>query len=170
MVFGIEDTVRHLFALEHAAQQLGRLDASGAHQHGLAAAVGFLDFGDDSVVLLAPGLVDAVVGILAQDAAVRRDNDHAQLVDVVELVGLGFGGAGHAGQLLVQAEVILDGDRGERLRRAVDLDAFLGRDGLVQAVTPTPSRHFAAGALVHDDDFIFFHDVFYVAFVQAVGT
>ena len=57
-----------------------------------------------------------------------------ELVDLLELGRFRFGRTGHAGQLLVHAEVVLEGDGGERLILALDLDAFLGFDGLVQTV------------------------------------
>ena len=38
-----------------------------------------------------------------------------ELVDLQELFRFGFGRTGHAGELLVHAEVVLEGDRGERL-------------------------------------------------------
>ena len=75
---------------------------------------------------------------------IRRDDGDVELVDVVEFVRLGFRRAGHAGELLVKPEIILDRDRGERLRFAIDLHAFLGFDRLVQAVAPAPARHLAA--------------------------
>ena len=82
-----------------------------------------------------------------------------QLVDVVELVRLRLGGAGHAGELVVEAEIILNRDRRERLRFAIDLHAFLRFDRLVQAVAPAAARHFAAGVFIDDDDFVFLDDV-----------
>ncbi len=85
-----------------------------------------------------------------------------------ELLGLGFRGAGHAGELLVHAEIILEGDGGESLILALDLDAFLGFHGLMQAVRPAAARHLAAGELVDDDDFAVFHDVIDVALVERV--
>ena len=42
--------------------------------------------------------------------------------------------------LPVHAEVVLEGDRGERLVLALDLDAFLRLDGLVQSVAPAAAR------------------------------
>ena len=83
--------------------------------------------------------------------------------------GLGFRRAGHAGQLLVEAEVVLDGDGGQGLRLALDLDAFLGLDGLVQAVAPAAAGHQAAGVLVDDDDLVVLDDVLDVLLVEAVG-
>ncbi len=48
-------------------------------------------------------------------------------------------------ELLVEAEVVLNRDRGERLGLAVDLHAFLGFHGLVQAIAPAAAGHFTAG-------------------------
>ena len=54
------------------------------------------DLVDDRVELLALGLVDEVLVVGADDRLVRRDRDDVELVDLVELCGLGVGGAGHA--------------------------------------------------------------------------
>ena len=90
-------------------------------------------------------------------------------VDLLELRGFRIGRTGHAGQLLVHAEVVLEGDGGQRLVLALDLDAFFGFDGLVQSVRPAPARHQAAGELVDDDDFVVFHHVVFVALEEHVG-
>ena len=47
--------------------------------------------------------------------------------------------------------------------------AFLGLDGLVQAVAPLAARHQAAGELVDDDHLAVLHDVVHVALVEVVG-
>ncbi len=102
------------------------------------------DFVDDRVVFFAARFVDAIVGIRPDTGPIRRDNGDIELVDVVELVRLGLGRAGHARQLMIKAKVILDRDRRERLRFAIDLHAFLRLDRLVQTVAPAPARHFPA--------------------------
>ena len=61
-------------------------------------------------------------------------DDDFELVDLVELLRFGFRRSGHAGELLVHAEVVLERDRGQRLVLLLDLHAFLRFDGLVQAV------------------------------------
>ena len=94
--------------------------------------------------------------------------DDVELVDLLELDRLGVGGARHAGELLVHAEVVLERDRRERLVLALDLDAFLRLDRLVQAVGPAPARHQAAGELVDDDDLAVLHDVVDVALEERV--
>ena len=135
----------------------------------MAFGVGFLDFLNDGVEFLAAGFEDLVVFVHAGIRAVRRDGQHVELVDVVELGRLGFGGAGHAGELFVKPEIVLNRDRGEGLGFLFDLDAFLGFDRLVEAIGPTPAGHFAAGVFIDDDDFAFLDDVLDVLFVNAVG-
>ena len=99
---------------------------------------------------------------------VRRDDDRLEAVDLLELVRFGVRRAGHAGELPVHAEVVLERDRRERLVLVLDLDAFLRFDRLVQAVGPAPARHQAAGELVDDDDLAVLHDVVLVAVEQRV--
>ena len=77
---------------------------------------------------------------------------------------------GHAGELVIEPEVILNRDRGERLRLAIDLHAFLRFDRLVQAITPASARHFAAGVFVDDDDFVFLDDVGDVLLEQTISA
>ena len=99
---------------------------------------------------------------------VRRDLRDLELVDLVELLRLGRGGPGHARELGVHAEVVLDRDRRERTGLALDLEAFLRLDRLVQAVRPAAAGHEAAGELVDDDDLAVLDDVLLVAAVHRV--
>jgi hypothetical protein len=112
-----------------------------------------------AMVALGRGAVDLVVLVLADHRAVGRDDHGFQAVDALEFEGFGVRGAGHARQLLVHAEVVLEGDRGERLVFLLDRHAFLGLHRLVQAVRPAPPAHQAAGEFVDDDDFIVLHHV-----------
>ena len=92
-------------------------------------------------VALLAGLVDEVELVLAHRRPVRRNHHGLEAVDLLELVRLGVGRAGHARQLGVHAEVVLESDRGQRLVLGLDLHAFLGFDGLVQAVAPAAAGH-----------------------------
>ncbi len=65
---------------------------------------------------------------------VGRNLDDVQLIDGAELLFLGQGGTGHAGELAVQTEVVLEGDGRQRLALVLDGDAFLGLDGLMQTI------------------------------------
>ena len=101
---------------------------------------------------------------------VGRDLDHLEPVDLAELGGFGQRRAGHAGQLGIHAEQVLEGDRGQRLVLALDLDLLLGLERLVQALGVAPARHHAAGELVDDDDLAVLDDVVDVAREQLVGA
>ncbi len=72
-------------------------------------------------------------------------------------------------ELLVEAEVVLEGDGGKGLVFLADVDAFLGFDGLMETVGPAAAGHEAAGELVDDDDFAVLDDVLDVALVEGVG-
>ena len=61
--------------------------------------------------------------------------------------------SGHAGELGVHPEVVLERHRGERLILLLDADALLRLDSLMQAVRPAPTGHKAPRELVDDDDF-----------------
>ena len=154
--------------VEHRRQLLGLLDRDGADEHRPALRVLVDDLGDDRVPLLRLGPVDEIGVLDAAQRPVRRDDDDVELVDLGELFGLGVGRAGHAGELLVLAEVVLEGDGRERLVLALDLDLLLGLDRLVQAVAPAAARHQAAGELVDDDDLAVLHHVVDVALEERV--
>ena len=172
-VFGLQ-RARGFDLVLIAAQEIGQLlrpfDRHGADQDGLTGQMALGDLARDRLVLLGVGAIDLVVVVLALDRPVGRHLQYVHLVDVAELLRLGRGGAGHARQLLVQAEVVLDGDRGQGLVLGLDLDAFLGLDGLMQAFGQAAPRHHAAGELVDQDDLFALDDVVLVALVQGVGA
>ena len=88
------------------------------------------------------------------EMAVGGDGDHVELVDLPELVGLGHGRAGHAADLVVELEEVLQGDGGQGLVLFLDPHPFLGLHGLVQAVAPIAAGHAPAGELVDDDHLV----------------
>ncbi len=122
------------------------------------------------------GAVDEIGILDARQLPVRRNDVHVELVDAAELFRLGVRRAGHAGELLVLAEVVLEGDGRERLVLALDLHfrmravVLLGFDRLMQAVAPAAPGHQASGELVDDDDFAVLHHVLHVVVVQRVGA
>ena len=167
--FRIQHSVRNFLELQHAAEELAGFNAGCADEDWLAFGVGFFDGFDGGVVFFATGLVDAVVLVRSLHRAVGGNDIHIETVDVVELAHFGLGGAGHAGEFVVEAEVILDRDGREGLGLAVDLDALLGLDGLVESIAPAAAGHFAAGEGIDDNDFVFLDDIFHILFVEAVG-
>ena len=104
-------------------------------------------------------IVDEFTGRLM----VGRHHHGLQAVDFLELKGFGVGGAGHAGQLFVEAEVVLERDRSQGLVFGLDAHPLLGLHRLVQALAPAPPDHQAAGEFIDDDDLAVLHHVLLVA-------
>ena len=153
---------------QHLGELLGFLDRGGADQHRLAALLAVLDQREDGAVFLRLRAIDLVVVVEAHHRHVGRHFQHFEIVDVHELVGLGERRAGHAGQLLVHAEIVLEGDRGERLVLRLDRLVLFRLQRLMQAFRIAPARHHAAGEFVDDDDLAVAHDVVLVALEQLV--
>jgi hypothetical protein len=74
-------------------------------------------------------------------------------INFLKFVGFRISRSRHAGQLAVQAEVILEGNGSQRLVFSLDRHAFLGFHSLVQTITPASPGHQAPGELVHNDNF-----------------
>ena len=130
--------------------------------------MGFPDRLDDAFILFARRPIDLVMLVLAGDGAVGRHFDHAQLVDLHELFGLGRRRPGHAGKLFVEAEVVLERHGCQRRILRLDLDAFLGFDGLMQALGQAAALHHAPGELVDQHDLAVAHDILLVLVEQRV--
>jgi len=141
VLLGVEHLVRDLFLGEEPGEELVDLDRGGADQHGLAAFAAVLDVLDHRLPFLLGGAIDAVVLVAAHERPVGGDDDGLEAVDLLEFVGFRVGRAGHAGQLFVHAEVVLESDRGERLVLGLDAHAFLGFDRLMQPFGPAPAGH-----------------------------
>jgi hypothetical protein len=160
--------VRDLILFEHRRQRLGFFDADRADQHRLLLLLALQHMLDDRVVFLARRPVDLVIGIVADTGLVGRDLDDLELVDVAEFLRLGHRRAGHAGELRIEPEIILEGNRGERLVFVLNGHTLLGLERLVQSLRVAPPLHHAAGELVDDDDLVVLADVVSVAGEQLV--
>ena len=169
MEFGVEDDVADTLLLEDFGEEFRLLDACGADEDGL---LFFVEAGylvRNGEVLFLGGAEDDIGVFDALHDAVGGGDDDVELVDFVELGGFRLGGAGHAAEFFVHAEVVLEGDGREGLVFLADGDAFLGFDSLMQAVGPTATGHEATGELVDDDDLAVLDDVLDIAFVEIVG-
>ena len=99
-----------------------------------------------------------------------RDRQDFQAINPEELFRLSQGRSGHAGQLLIHAEVVLDGDRGIGDVLRLDLDALFGLHGLVQAVRPAPAGHQPPGEFINDHNFAALNDVVFIAMKEILGA
>ena len=154
------ELVRKVFALLHA---------DGAHQQGPAGLVDLRDLVDHGPELPGLGGVDHVRHILADAGLVGGDLHHVQPVDGGELVLLGLGRAGHARQLVEHAEIVLEGDGGQRLVLPLHLHAFLGLQCLVQTLVVPAADHESARELVHDEHLAVLDHIVLVPGEQGVG-
>ena len=169
MVAGVQHLeILEAFLAQALGQVLGFLDRGGADEDRLALFAGLADLADDRLVFLLDGAVDLVVLVDAQDRQVGRNLGDFETVDVAEFLRFRRGRAGHAGQLLVHAEIVLEGDGGQRLVLRLDRHMFLGFQRLVQAFRIAAAGHHAAGELVDDDDLAIADDVVLVALEQAM--
>ena len=163
VMLGVQHAVRHAFLLEHGGEKLGCFDGDGTHEHGLTGLVELLDGLDDGMVLLALRAEDEIGQILADHGLVGGNGDGFQMIDLVEFHGFGLRRAGHARKLVVHAEVVLEGDAGQRLVFGLHLHAFLGFQRLMQTVAEAAAGHETARELVDDDHLaLVAHDVVHI--------
>ncbi len=163
MVARVKHLMRDLALLQHCRKLFRLGDTGRTDEHRLLALSAVLDLRHDGIKFLAHGAIDLVVVVLADHRHVGRHLDHGQAVDLAELGRLSGGGTGHAGKLGIEAEIVLESDRGEGLIFVLDIDAFLGLDGLMLAVRIAPTLHHAPGELIDDDNLVVFDDVLGVA-------
>jgi hypothetical protein len=166
MELGVQHIVLHAVSAQVAGQPLGLFNGDGADQDRLPTFVAVLNFLDDRREFFFFRPEDDVGVILADHRPVGRHDVDVQIVDLGELSRFRVGRAGHAGQLLVHTEVVLEGDGGQGLVLVGDLDAFFGFHGLVQPVAPPAARHQPAGKLIDDDDFAVLDHIVDIALVE----
>ena len=166
MLLRVQHVVRDAAPREQLGEVLGGLDGDRADEDGLARLVALDDVLGHRVPLRVLRLEDEVVLVGARDGDVRRDLDDVQVVDLDELLLLRLRGTRHPGELLVEAEVVLQRDRRERDVLLADRDALLRLDRLVQALAPAAALHDPAGELVDDLHLAVLHDVVDVALVE----
>lgn len=125
--------------------------------------MGGFDLVDDRLEFFADGAIDLVVLVDALDRQVGRHLENFEAVDVAEFLRFRRCRTGHARKFVVHAEIVLEGDRGERLVLGLDLHLFLGFERLVLAFGIAAAGHHASGKLVDDDDLAVAYDIVLVA-------
>ena len=92
---------------------------------------------------------------LANGGAVGWHHRNADVIGAGDLTSAGGNGAGHAGQMRPAGEEVLDGDPGGMSPASrLDLNALLGLDRLMEAVSPRPALGNPAGELVDNDNLL----------------
>ena len=170
MILGVQDRMRDAALAQQRGEVLALLDADRTDQNRLSLFMAFGDLVDDGAVLADIAAVDHIGPVVADDGLVGRDLDDIQLVDGGKFLGLGHSRAGHARELVIKAEIVLEGDRREGLVFLLDIHMLLRLDGLVQAFGVAAAEHQAAGKLIDDDDLAVLDDIVDVALHDAVRT
>ena len=155
--------------LQQLREVLGALHRGRADEDRLARLIAFGDVLHDGAELAVLRLEDEVSLVRADHRAVRRDRYDVEVVGGGELGRLRLGRARHAAELLVHAEVVLQGDRRPGVVLLLDAHALLRLDSLVEAVVPAPALEDAAGELVDDLHLAVGHHVVVVPVVELLG-
>ena len=169
VLLGVEHLVGDASLGEKLGQALGALYGGGAHEHGLARGVARRDLLHDGRELDLGGAEDHVVLVDAGDGSVGGNRHDVEAIGAVELGGLGRRGAGHARELAVHAEVVLQRDGGHGAVFGADRHALLGLDGLVESLRPAAALHDAPRGVVDDLDLVSHDDVVLVAVEEVLG-
>ncbi len=130
--------------------------------------VGTFDFVCDSSKLPVHRFEDQVRHIVSNDRLVRRNRYDVHVVDVTELFFLRLRCTGHSGKLRIHPEEVLVRDRRKGHGFALNLDAFLRFDRLVQTFRITTTFHDTTCELVDDHDFVFANHIVDVAMHDSV--
>ena len=167
VLLGVQHLVGHASALQQLVKVLRLFDRRGAQQHRPPAGIQLCDLLDHRVELGVLRLVDEVGLIGANHRSVRRNDHDIEVVDLLELLPLRPGCAGHSRQLLVHTEVVLEGDTRQGDVFPLNVNPFLGFDRLMQALRVPPPWHQSTSELVDDDDLtVRIDDVLIVAMEQ----
>ena len=121
-------------AFEQFTQAFRLFDRHRADEHRLAFFVTFGNVVSNSIKLLALSLIHHVGMVDARHAFVRRDNGNVEIINFLEFDRFGIGCTGHTGQLVVHAEVVLNGDRGQGLVFFANTHALFSLNRLMESV------------------------------------
>ena len=97
----------------------------------------FFVAGDYHSIIFDPfslGFIDDVGLVDTRNGLVGRDLNDIELVDRLKFLRLGDGRTGHAGELIVKSEVVLERDGRKRFVLALNINVFLCLDRLMQTL------------------------------------
>ena len=165
IVLGIQHFMTDLLLFQHVTDQFRCLNGDRTDKHRLSLLMSFNDFIDQGFKLCLLGSVYSIRIVNSGNRTVGRDLIHQHVIDLTEFFFLGLCGTGHTGQLVVQTEEVLVGDRCQDSRFLFDRNAFLGTYSLMQTVRPLSALHQTSGIGIDDDDLITFlvHDIFNIS-------
>ena len=168
--FRVQNIVWNLFFLEQLRHVFGGLNRCRTNQHRALLLYNAANFFNHRVVFFRLGSVDDVIMVETLDWLVGRNNHNIQPIDLVEFERFGICGTCHTRQFFVEAEVILEGCRGQRLAFRLNIDVFLCFDGLMQTFPPATPWHGTASVFINNHNLTVTDDVVDVLLVDNVCT
>ncbi len=150
------------------------LDRHRTDEDWLAPGMQFLYMGCERFIFSGRRLEDKVVVVDTFHRAVRGNDYHVESVHGIEFLFRGEARTGHAGELLVHAEIVLECHAGIGARLALHAHTLLGLNSLMQAFGPAAARLQPSGEFVNDEYLclcaIGLHHVFFILIEERFGA
>ena len=166
---GVQHLVSDLVLLQPLGQILRRFNGGSTHQHRRALGHRLGHFLDDSLEFFLQAQVHQVIGVNPHHGFVGGNHHHIHAINLAEFQCLGVRSTGHAGQLVIKTEIILEGGGRQGLVFLLDIQPFFRLDGLMNTFGPATPRHGTAGVFIHDHDLVVLNNVIPIDMEQGMG-
>ena len=168
MMLCVKNGVRDSCFFKNERQLLGFLDRNGTNKHGLTFFTAFSDLIDNCSDLALIGGIYRVLTVDSDHWLVCRNLNNVKSIDGLELVLLGKRRTGHTRQLSVHTEIILEGNGSNSTALALNVNAFLGLNSLVQTVVVSSAGHKSACKCINNKNVSVFYYIVHLVFHNAV--
>ncbi len=169
MVFCIQHLMWNTSFFEHAAQHLRFLYRYSTYKDGLTLFVALDDLFNNGFKLGILRFVNNIRMILPYHGLVGRYNDNIETIYLLELLLFSGSSPCHACKLVVHSEIVLKGNGCKGLAFPLNLNSFLGFNGLMQPITVSPSEHQSSCKFIDYYYLAILHNVIPVSFHQNMG-
>ena len=130
----------------------------------------FCNFLCNGIPLVAFVQINFVVFVFTCYRFVGRNNNDIQVVNLTEFNCFGCSGTGHARQLVVHAEKVLESNGCKRAVSLCNADMLFCFDSLMQTVTVAATFKNTSGKFINNLNCTVFYDIVYIVVVQYVCT
>ena len=170
MVFRVQYLMIDARLTKNSRKILRSFDGGRSHQNRLPLVTTVLYTAENSTKLFTLSTVNQVWLIITDHRHVGRYDHHLKSINLLKFHSFSVCSTRHTGQLIVQPEQVLEGDRCEGLILLLDWNSFFGFNSLVKAFPPTPPCHHTPGELIDNYDLTIANDVINITLKQGVGT
>jgi len=169
MLLGIQGFMFNLVLVQQVRQVFGYLNRGGTNEHRLFPNYTILDVFNHGLVFLFCRKINQVAFIIPDHRFMGWYNNHFQSVNLLKFKGFGICRTRHAGQFVIQSEIILEGNRGNGLVFMLNLHPFLGLYSLMQAIRPASSGHGSASEFIDNDHLVILDDIVDILLVNRMS-